>query len=112
MTINLSSIQQALEEHKYETARRQCLALLGRKDTDAEAVRWLLHEALVKLGDIPGLIRKGIVRDGMIPKLLSCSRLLRKKVGEIDILSADGSSVLLRALDNGPHGGTRIVKNA
>ncbi|MGO8736337.1 MAG: acetylglutamate kinase [Terriglobia bacterium] len=67
---------------------------------------------LVKLGDIPGLIRKGIVRDGMIPKLLSCSRLLRKKVGEIDILSAGGSSVLLRALDNGPHGGTRIVKNA
>jgi acetylglutamate kinase len=66
----------------------------------------------VKLGEIPGLIRKGVVRDGMIPKLRSSSRLLRKKVGEVDILSANGSKVLLRALDNGRHGGTRIVKNA
>ena len=66
---------------------------------------------LVKLGEIPGLIRKGIVREGMIPKLRACARLLRKKVGEIDILSADGSKALLRAMDNGPHGGTRIVKH-
>jgi acetylglutamate kinase len=66
---------------------------------------------LVKLADIPGMIRKGVVRDGMIPKLRSCSRLLRKQVGEIDILRADGSKVLLRAMENGPHGGTRIVKN-
>ena len=75
-----------------------------------DAERHLLP--LVKLGEIPGLIRHGIVRDGMIPKLLSCSRLLRKKVGEVDILSADGSKVLLRALANGQHGGTRIVKSA
>jgi acetylglutamate kinase len=67
---------------------------------------------LVKLGEIPSLIRKGIVRDGMIPKLLSCSRLLRKQVGEVDILSANGSNALLRALKNGQHGGTRIVKSA
>jgi acetylglutamate kinase len=66
---------------------------------------------LVKLGEISGLIRKGIVRDGMIPKLLSCSRLLRQKVGEVDILSAEGPHALLRALENGQHGGTRIVKN-
>jgi len=66
---------------------------------------------LVKLSEIPSLIRKGVVRDGMIPKLLSCSRLLRKKVGEVDILSADGSKALLRALDSGQHSGTRIVKN-
>jgi acetylglutamate kinase len=67
---------------------------------------------LVKLGEIPSLIRKGVVRDGMIPKLLSCSRLLRKSVGEVDIFAADGPKTLLRALDNGPHGGTRVVKNA
>jgi acetylglutamate kinase len=67
---------------------------------------------LVKLGEIPSLIRKGIVRDGMIPKLLSCSRLLRKKVGEVDILSPNGSKTLLRAMETGPHGGTRIVKSA
>jgi len=67
---------------------------------------------LVKLGQIPSLIRKGVVRDGMIPKLLSCSRLLRKNVREVDIFAADGPKTLLRALDNVPHGGTRIVKHA
>ena len=67
---------------------------------------------VVKRGEIPSLIRKGIVRDGMIPKLLSCSRLLSKKVGEIDILSADGPKALLRAMENRQHAGTRIVKNA
>jgi acetylglutamate kinase len=66
---------------------------------------------LVKLGEISSLIRKGIVRDGMIPKLLACARLLRQKVGEVDILSAEGPHALLRALENGQHGGTRIVKN-
>jgi acetylglutamate kinase len=66
---------------------------------------------LVKLGEIPNLIRKGVVRDGMIPKLLSCSRLLRKQVGEVDILPADGSRTLVRAVENGEHGGTRIVKS-
>jgi len=67
---------------------------------------------LVRLREIPSLIRKGVVRDGMIPKLLSCSRLLRQQVGEVDILSADGSNVLLQALEKGQHGGTRIVKDA
>ena len=67
---------------------------------------------LVKLREIPSLIRKGVVRDGMIPKLLSCARLLRKKVGEIDILSADGSKDLLRAVNDRQHVGTRIVKSA
>jgi len=67
---------------------------------------------LVKLSEIPALIKKGVVRDGMIPKLLSCARVLRKRVGEIDILPADGSTDLLRALQTGQHGGTRIVKNA
>jgi acetylglutamate kinase len=67
---------------------------------------------MVKLSEIPGLIRKGVVRDGMIPKLLSCSRLLRKNVGEIDILAADGSKDLLRAVESGQHVGTRIVKVA
>ena len=67
---------------------------------------------VVKLREIPALIRKGVVREGMIPKLLSCARLLRQKVGEIDILAADGSKDLLRAVNNGQHVGTRIVKSA
>ena len=66
---------------------------------------------VVKLREIPALIRKGVVREGMIPKLLSCARLLRQKVGEIDILAADGSENLLRAVNNGQHVGTRIVKS-
>ena len=67
---------------------------------------------LVKLREIPGLIKKGIVHDGMIPKLLSCARLLSKRVGEVDILPADGSTNLQRVLESGRHGGTRIVKRA
>jgi acetylglutamate kinase len=67
---------------------------------------------VVKLSEIPGLIRKGVVREGMIPKLLSCARLLRQKVGEIDILAADGTKNLLRAVNDGQHVGTRIVKSA
>jgi acetylglutamate kinase len=66
---------------------------------------------VVKLSEIPGLIRKGVVREGMIPKLLSCARLLRQKVGEIDILAAYGTKNLLRAVNNGQHVGTRIVKS-
>jgi len=67
---------------------------------------------VVKAREIPSLIRKGIVRDGMIPKLLSCSKLLRKKVGEVDIISPDGPKALLRAIENGRHAGTRIVRSA
>ena len=67
---------------------------------------------VVKLSEIPGLIRKGVVREGMIPKLLSCARLLRQNVGEIDILAADGTKNLLRAVNDGQHVGTRIVKSA
>jgi acetylglutamate kinase len=75
-----------------------------------DAKRRLL--SVVKLSEIPALIRKGVVREGMIPKLLSCARLLRQKVGEIDILAADGTKNLLRAVNNGQHVGTRIVKSA
>jgi acetylglutamate kinase len=66
---------------------------------------------VVKSSEIPGLISKGIVRDGMIPKLRSCLRVLRKQVGEIDILAADSANALLRAMENGQICGTRIVKN-
>jgi len=67
---------------------------------------------LVRLGEIRSLIQEGIVRDGMIPKLLSCARTLRHEVGEIDILSAVAPNVLLRAVAGGQQVGTRIVKRA
>ncbi len=73
-----------------------------------DAERRLL--SVVKRGDIPRLIRKGIVRDGMIPKLRSCARTLRQHVGEIDILSPATPNGLIRAVSAGNHVGTRIVK--
>jgi acetylglutamate kinase len=68
--------------------------------------------AKVALRDIPRLIRQGIVRDGMIPKLQSCARTLRQHVREIDILSPAAPRALLRMLGEGERVGTRIVKDA
>lgn len=65
---------------------------------------------VVKLGEIQSLIRKGIVRDGMIPKLRSCARTLRSGVGEIDILAPDAPACLERAILQDESFGTRIVK--
>jgi len=67
---------------------------------------------VVKLGDIRRLIKEGIVRDGMIPKLLSCARTLRQNVGEVDILSTSAPNALLRAIEKGKTAGTRIVKGS
>ena len=65
---------------------------------------------VVKLGEIRHMIDKGVVRDGMIPKLLSCARTLRNDVGEVDILSTTASNTLQRAIEGGKTAGTRIVK--
>ena len=65
---------------------------------------------VIKLREIPGLIRKGVVRDGMIPKLQSCARTLRHDVGEIDILSPSVQRGLLRVVEGGARVGTRIVR--
>jgi acetylglutamate kinase len=71
------------------------------------------HQLLpvVKQGEIRRLIQKGVVRDGMIPKLLSCARTLRHQVGEIDITSALAPNVLIRTIADVDHKGTRIVKS-
>jgi acetylglutamate kinase len=65
---------------------------------------------VVKLDEIGRLIRRGIVRDGMIPKLRSCARILGRQVGEIDILSPAVPAGLLRATESRAAVGTRIVK--
>jgi len=67
---------------------------------------------VVRLGDIRRLIRRGIVHDGMIPKLESCARTLRHKVAEIDIVSPESAHVLRRALDRDESVGTRIVSKS
>jgi acetylglutamate kinase len=59
---------------------------------------------------IGGLIRRGIVRDGMIPKLRSCERVLAGRVNEIDIMSPEVPGGLLGILSGDAHIGTRIVK--
>lgn len=65
---------------------------------------------LVRLGEIRGLIGRGVVRDGMIPKLRSCARTLGRGVREIDILSPAVPGGLLKALTAKESIGTRIVK--
>ncbi len=60
--------------------------------------------------DIPEMIRKGIVRDGMIPKLRSCQRVLAGEVREIDIISAKAPAGVLELLNGRGRHGTRIVK--
>jgi acetylglutamate kinase len=71
---------------------------------------------LVKVKDIARLIRQGVVRDGMIPKLRSCARTLARNVREIDILPPGVPGALLEAVQAGQHAaagrhaGTRIVK--
>ena len=71
---------------------------------------------LVKVSEIGSLIRRGVVRDGMIPKLRSCARTLGRNVCEVDILSPAAPDALLEALhagqpaSAGKHPGTRIVK--
>ena len=71
---------------------------------------------ILNVKDIPRLIQDGTVRDGMIPKLRSCARILAGKVREIDILSPAASDGLLRIVAGRKPGaknspGTRVVKN-
>jgi acetylglutamate kinase len=75
-----------------------------------DAARRLLP--VVQRSEIRRLIQKGIVRDGMIPKLLSCARTLQHQVGEIDIVSPLAPNVLVRTVANRDHEGTRIVNKA
>jgi acetylglutamate kinase len=67
---------------------------------------------IVKRDEIPSLIRREVVRDGMIPKLRSCARTLRHDVGEIDILAPDAPNGLVRTVVSREPVGTRIVKQA
>ncbi len=73
-----------------------------------DAERRLLSE--VRVREIRPMIRKGIVRNGMIPKLLSCVRLLAGPVGEIDMISSSSPGGLLKLFSQRDHDGTRIVK--
>ena len=65
---------------------------------------------LVKVNEIGVLIRRGVVRDGMIPKLRSCARTLGRDVRESNILPPAVPGGLLAALNAGQLVGTRIVK--
>lgn len=67
---------------------------------------------VVHVGDIRRMIKEGVVRDGMIPKLLSCARMLRQNVGEVDILSTTAPNALLSTIKKGKTSGTRIVKGS
>ncbi len=70
-----------------------------------DAEQRLLRE--VRVNAIRPMIRKGIVRNGMIPKLLSCAKALRGPVTEIDMVAPEA---LLRVIEGRGEHGTRIVK--
>jgi acetylglutamate kinase len=72
---------------------------------DAERARL----PVIERGEIAGLIRRGIVRDGMIPKLRSCARTLGCGVAEINIIASTARQGLLRVVEDGARVGTRIV---
>jgi acetylglutamate kinase len=74
-----------------------------------DAERRLLPK--VKAKEIPGLIRRGIVRDGMIPKLLSCRRVLADGVSEVDILPVEIPAGLDSFVAGRSKAGTRIVRD-
>lgn len=74
-----------------------------------DAERRLLPQ--VKAREIPSLIRRGIVRDGMIPKLLSCRRVLADGVSEVDILPAEIPAGLGAFLSGRAAAGTRILRD-
>jgi acetylglutamate kinase len=65
---------------------------------------------LVKTGDINRMIRTGVVRDGMIPKLRSCARTIARHVKEIDLIPPTVPGALLGTVHSGNQTGTRIVK--
>ncbi|HEV2417055.1 MAG TPA: acetylglutamate kinase [Terriglobia bacterium] len=64
----------------------------------------------VRVGEIEDLIEKGVVRDGMIPKLRSCAQVIEGGVREIDIISSSASAGLLQVLEGRGRAGTRIVR--
>lgn len=64
----------------------------------------------VRAAEIESLIRDGVVRDGMIPKLRSCAEMLAGGVGEIDIISPSVPGSLRNVLANRSHSGTRLVR--
>ncbi len=79
--------------------------------TEAGGVWDAKHRLLpvVRRGEIRQMIRDGVVRNGMIPKLLSCARILSRGVGEVDIISPSG---LLASVAGRNRGGTRVVDRA
>lgn len=55
----------------------------------------------IRIKDIAGLIRKGVVKGGMVPKLEAAGAAIRQGVGEVDIV--DGRKGIARLI------GTRII---
>ncbi len=66
---------------------------------------------LIKVHEIESLVRRKIVTDGMVPKLRSCARTLKKNVSEIAILGAGKRDALWNAVVGKKNIGTRIVRS-
>ena len=86
-------------------------ALIFISDTDG--VRDHEHRLLpvIALKDIERLVRHKVVTDGMVLKLRSCARTLKKNVSEISILGAAKPDALWRAVVEKKNLGTRIIRS-
>ncbi len=65
----------------------------------------------IGVSEIERLISRGVVKDGMIPKLRSCARTLAADVQEIDLISPARPGALLKLITRGRTSGTRIAKD-
>ena len=84
--------------------------LIYVSDTDGVWDRKRRRLPVIRVKDIGGLVRQKVVTGGMVPKLLSCARTLKRNVSEILILGAQKSDVLWRSIVGKEKLGTRIVR--
>jgi acetylglutamate kinase len=80
--------------------------------TDVDGVRDASGSVIASLSenDIPGLIAKGIISGGMLPKLQACARALRQGVGQVRILAASRADFLPRINLGGDSIGTEVIR--
>ena len=80
-------------------------------DTDGVWDRKRRRLPVIVEREIEKLVRQRVVTEGMVPKLRSCARTLKKNVSEIQILGAQKPDALWRSVVKREKLGTRIIRN-
>lgn len=84
--------------------------LIYISDTDGVRDRKRRRIPVITEQEIEKLVRQKVVTEGMVPKLRSCARTLRRNVSEIQILGAQKTNALWHSIVKGEKLGTRIVQ--